>query len=39
MVFTAIQVEGAETIMNGVFLQVQPDLSAGAPWSKTADVT
>jgi len=30
MVFTAMRVEGAETVTNGVLSQVEPDLSTGA---------
>ena len=39
MVLTAMRVEGAETVADGVLSQVQPDLSTGAPWAPADDPT
>jgi len=39
MAFTYIQVEGAESVANGVLLYVQPDLTTDAWWATAADLT
>jgi hypothetical protein len=39
MVFTAMRVEEAKTVTNGILFQVEPDRSTGDPWAMATHST